>query len=158
MAYASPPPNKGIVQTFNRGMIEAFMKQSGMKYLTDSDGDFLIHWGYDEATGCAMNLQFSAQGNKKHIYAITVIAEKRIPRNDWGRAVMICNTWNKEKRWGKAYLYVDDPATDATGMIVFDNHMDLEQGIHQELFNDLTLTIVSAANSFWEWAHKEQGL
>jgi hypothetical protein len=146
------------VQPFNTGMIETCFKQRGIKYLVDSESNLMIHWGYDEATGCSMNLHFSAQGSKKHIYAITVIAEKPVPKSEWGRAMMICNTWNKDKRFGKAYLYVNDPANDATGMIVFDNHMDLEEGIHQELLNDLTFTIMAAANDFWEWAHKEQGL
>ncbi len=85
-------------------------------------------------------------------------SDKRIPKSDWGRAVMICNTWNKERSWPKAYLFVRNPSTDTHGLIVLEDVIDLEKGIHQELLDDFSLTSIATAISFWKWAHKEQGL
>jgi len=146
------------VQKFSRSMIEKYLKAKNLKFLRDSDGDFRISFAYDEDTGCKLDVWFIAGGPQGDIYYVGVHSDKRIPKSDWGRAVMLCNTWNKERRWPKAYLYVHDPSTDTVGSIRLEEQIDLEKGIHQELLDDFTDTVIASANLFWEWAHKEQGL
>ncbi|HLZ60092.1 MAG TPA: YbjN domain-containing protein, partial [Ktedonosporobacter sp.] len=92
------------------------------------------------------------------IYRILTTSDRRIPRNDWGRAVMICNTWNKERYWPKAFLSVRNPDSDAYGAITLEWQIDLGKGIHQELLNDFTMTILSGGIAFWKWAHQEQSM
>lgn len=146
------------VQPFNRSMIEKCLRSTSWRFLTDSEGDFVVEFRYDEETGVELEIFFEAEGSKGQIYVIRGHADKRIPKNDWNKALMVCNTWNKEKRWPKAYLYVRDPSTDTTGTIMLEENLDLETGIHQELLNDITLTAVAGMFGFWEWAHREQGL
>lgn len=145
------------VKKFDRSMIENYLKSRNLKYLVDSDDDYRVEFAYSESTGCELTVLLIAAGAKREIYQILVLSDKRIPKKDWGQAIMACNTWNKEKRWPKAYLYVSDPSKDSVGMIMLEGQIDLEKGIHQELFDDFTDTIIVTANSFWEWAHKEQG-
>ncbi len=145
------------VQKFDRSMIERYLKSRNLKYLVDSDGDYRVEFAYDESVGCGLKVLLIAAGPRHQIYQIVVLSDKRIPQKDWARAVMACNTWNKEKRWPKAYLYVADPSKDTVGMIMLEGQIDLEKGIHQELFNDFTDTIIATATSFWKWAHTEQG-
>jgi len=146
------------VQKFDRSMIEKYLKSVNLKYLRDSDGDFVAQFAYDEDTGCELTLYLIAAGQKNEIYVIRVLSDKRIPKSDWGRAMMLCNTWNDERRWPKAYLHVANPDKDTIGTIVLEEQIDLEKGIHQELLDDLTTTILMGAHLFWEWAHKEKGL
>lgn len=145
------------VQKFDRSMIERFLKSRNLKYLVDSEGNYRVEFAYDESTGCELTVLLIAAGSRRQIYQIVVLSDKRIPRKDWERAIMACNTWNKENHWPKAYLYVSDPSKDNFGMIMLEGQIDLEKGIHQELFDDFTDTIIVAAHSFWEWAYKEQG-
>lgn len=146
------------VQNFDRSMIERFLRGRNLKYLVDSDGDFVVQFAYDQAIGCALTVHLMASGPREWIYYVMVVSDKRIPKHDWGRAVMLCNTWNKEKRWPKSYLHVADPANDSVGMIRLEEQLDLEKGIHQELLEDFTHTVIVCANMFWEWMHKEQGM
>ncbi len=146
------------VQRFDRNMIEKHLKARSVKYLRDSDGDFRIEFAYDEDTGCELTVWLIAAGTQNQIYDVLVVSNKRIPKSDWARAIMVCNTWNKEWRWPTAYLYVSDPSTDTTGTIRLEQQIDLEPGIHQELLGDFTDTIITGAFAFWKWAHKEQGL
>jgi hypothetical protein len=147
-----------IVKPFDRSMIEQFLRKTGWRFLVDSDGDFEVRFHYDEDTGCELNMYFLVEGKNQQIYTIRVGSDKRFPKTKWGQAVMVCNTWNKEKRWPKAYFYVRNPEEDTVGIIQLEYCFDFEQCVHQELFEDMTATIVSAANMFWEWAYKEQGL
>jgi len=146
------------VQAFDYSMIERFVRSKNWKFLRDNDGDFRVEFAYDQDTGCEMTVWLMAGGSKHNVYTVLVTADKHIAKSDWGRAIMLCNTWNKEKRWPKAFLHVRDPNSDTIGAIRLEGQIDLEQGIHQELFDDFTLTIISGANTFWEWAHKEQNL
>ena len=146
-----------IVQTFARGQIEKYLRKMELKFLQDSDGDFLVQFGYDDDYGCEITVYMMAAGKRSDVYSIRINSDKRIPKRDWGQALMLCNTWNKERRWPKAYLSVRDPNNDTTASISLEFDIDLEQGIHQELLDDLTGTIIAGGCQFWEWAHKEQG-
>ena len=146
------------VQTFDRSMIESSLRSASLRFLRDDDGDFIVQFGYDSATDCEINIGFDVSGNTHSVYSIHGTSDKRIPRNDWGRVVMMCNTWNKERRWPKAFLYTRNPGSDATATIVLEENLDLDTGIHQELLDDFTLTTISGILQFWKWAHQEQGL
>jgi hypothetical protein len=145
------------VERFSHAMVEKYLRNAGLNFLRDSDGDFLVQFAYDDDIGCKLSCYLLLEGAAKEIYCVRVIADKRISRNVWGQAVMLCNTWNKEKRWPKAFLYVKDAASDQYGQVMLEEQIDLEEGIHQELLNDFTFTVISGANTFWEWA-KPQGL
>lgn len=145
------------VQKFERKMIEQTLRSNNLRFLRDSDDDFVLEWGYDDEHGCALKSLLMVGGGNKDVYRITTTSDRRIPRNDWGRTIMICNTWNMERNWPKAYLRVAN-ASDNYGLIVLENAFDLEKGIHQELLDDFTLTAIGTAFQFWKWAHQEQGL
>jgi hypothetical protein len=146
------------IEPFDQAMIERYLKTSGVRYLRDNEGDFLIRFSYDDDVGGELTVYLIASGKSKQIYVVRVSCSRPIDKSDWGRAVTLCNTWHREMRWPKAYLRVKDPATDTAGSIVLEEQIDLEKGIHQELFDDFTNTIIAASNQFWEWAHREHGL
>jgi len=147
-----------IVQNFDRSMIETHLRRRALQFLTDSDGDFVAQFRYDEEIGGELTVQYMAEGSQNEIYTLRVRSSRTIPKNSWGRAIMSCNTWNKERRWPKAYLYVRDSMTDSSGEIILEEQIDLEKGVHQELLDDFTETVEGTAFAFWKWAYKEQGL
>lgn len=143
------------VRSINRGMIEQYLKNRNLKYMVDSDGDFRVEFAYSDMVGCEMTLWLILQGRRKDVYTILVMTDKAIPKADWLKAMTWCNTWNMEKRWPKAYLHVRDPESDYVGSIRLEYPLDLEQGIHQELLEDLTDSIHVAAIRFWEQTNKQ---
>ncbi|MUG96850.1 hypothetical protein F7734_32720 [Scytonema sp. UIC 10036] len=146
------------VQTFDRNMIKNYLdsKQS-WKYLQDQNGNFVVEFARDEDTGCELSLWMTVEGENKSIYAVRVYSDKRISKKDWGRAMKLCNEWNAHKRWGKAFLHINNPDTDTTAQILVEEEIDLETGIHQELLNDFTNTVFVSANNFWTEAHQKGG-
>ncbi len=146
-----------IVSQFDRSMIEQFLKSTGLRYLRDSDGDFIVQFGFDVDRGNEMSVMLMASGNMGQIYAIYTESTTIIQPLDVERAIRMCNTWNTEKRWPKAYLRMRQDAGRSYGRIMLEGQLDLEKGIHQELLDDFTSTIIATSNAFWEWAHKEHG-
>ncbi len=145
----------GVVP-FSRGLIERYVQHEELKFLKDSDGDYVIPYGYSDGLGCALRFLLMATGQNEEIYAVVVHSDRRIPREDWGKAILLCNTWNTEKRWPKAYLKYNED--ESTGSIILEEQIDLEDGVHPELFDAYTRRVMACAVSFWEWAHEEQGL
>ena len=145
------------VQKFDRNMIERYLKSRSWKYLIDSDGDYRVEFAMDDEAGCELTVWLIMGGPNKEIYDCMIWSSRRVKKEEWGKAILMCNDWNKQKRWPKAYVYVRDRNTDTVGDIRLEQQMDLETGIHQELFDDFTSTIISGAHAFWKWATKEQG-
>ncbi len=146
------------IKKFDHSLIKNFLEETNLNFLTDKEGDFTVNFAYDEELGCELSFWFIVTGSNDEIYQILVSSDKEIPKSQWARVLMLCNTWNKDKRWPKAYLHVEDMNTDTTGNILLEEQIDLEQGIHQALLNDYTGTILSTAFQFWKWMHLEQGM
>lgn len=147
----------GVVQTFDSSMIENYLRTRNLRYSIDMDGDYRVDFSYDDDVGGELTYWLVRGGQDKDVYQILVMSTRRIPKPEWGLAVMLCNTWNTEKRWPKAYLYIRDNSAE-TAEIRLDQSIDLETGVHQELLDDFTNTMTSGAIQFWMWAHKEKGL
>lgn len=145
------------IKPFNLDMIESFLKSKDLSYEIDQDGDVSLSFSEDEKIGCSMRIWLMIAGENKDVYDIRVYTDRDIAKEDWSRAIMACNEWNDAKRWPKAYFHVSDPEADTDGRVVCEGDIDLEAGIHQELFDDFTSTILARAQSFWEWMHSEKG-
>src|SRR6185312_13136494 len=127
-----------IVRSFDRSMIESCLRTNQMKFLRDNDGDFRVEFGFDDEMGCELTISLAAAGQQHDIFSMLIFTDKRIPNWDWNRVIQVCNEWNDTRRWPKAYLHVRD-TSDSTAGILLEQSIDLEHGIHQELFDDLTM-------------------
>ncbi len=145
------------IETFSPAMIEAYVKAKEFAYLKDPHGDYFIEFAEQAECACHLTARLSITGDQRDVYSIRVTSDRRIPQRDWGRAVLVCNQWNKERRWPKAYLHHADKGAEH-GDIILEGQIDLEAGIHQALFDSYTDTIIGTAFRFWEWAHQEKEL
>lgn len=146
------------VTKFNRDMIKKYLDKRDTRYLRDSDGDFRVDFERDEDIGREISIWFMAQGEHAEIYSVLMKSDKRLSKPEWDHTIPVCNTWNLEKRWPKAYLAVKDPEKDTIAEIFLEGQIDLEKGIHLELFEHYTDSILAAGVSFWVWAKTEHGL
>jgi len=146
------------VLQFDAAMIERYLKEVGLRYLIDNDGDYIVQFAEDSDFNGELSVLFGRGGNKKDVYYVRVYCNKTIPKTRFADALLLCNRWNKERRWPKAFLNTRDTGDTTKGDIVLELQIDLEKGIHQALFNDFTNTVISGAIQFWRWAVQEQKL
>jgi hypothetical protein len=145
------------VQALDQAMIEAYLQHKEVIFLVDQDGDYRVGYTHDPEIGGALTIWLIRAGHQREIFCVRVTSDRHIPQWAWGKAVLLCNQWNADRRWPKAYLHYQ--ASDAEfGEIIMEGQFDLEEGIHTELFTSFTDTTVSASYQFWKWAHQEQGL
>jgi hypothetical protein len=146
---------KSSVQKFNREMIKRSLESQGLSYLRDAAGDFRVDFAYDDDLACAVSFWLMAVGQQDEIFGLEARSTKRFARDNWDWALFLVNEWNKRMRYPKAYFLATDPETDRTGEIRLEQYMDLEKGIHQELFDNLVYTMMGGATRFWSWMKEE---
>ena len=139
------------VEEFSRKMVERTLDDMNVRYLRDKDGDFVALFGEDEKAGCEIRLHVIITGSRNQILRAAMLSDADVRSVDAGLLYRVCNTWNREHRWPRAYV-------DGDGDIVLEEYVDLDKGIHQELLRDFMLTVMATGFQFWRWAHNEQGL
>ena len=138
----------GIVESFGRGMIEAFLEDSELHYLRDRDGDFVVEFGYDEEVLGHPRFMLVVSGEDEDQYCLRGDTLRRIAKLDWDRSIRLCNEWNAQYKLPKVYLEIDDPNASTTARVVCEQWINLEAGVHQELVNQMTSTFFTACFSF----------
>jgi hypothetical protein len=145
------------VEIFSEAMLRSYLASRLLAYQMDQEGDYRVTLPYAEELGCSLDLWFLIGGRDRQILSVRGVGHRPIPRVEWQRALELCNEWNRDRRWPKAYLFARDPA-DPEGAIFLEENIDLAPGIHQELLDAWLDTMRSASLEFWRWAHAEKGL
>ena len=148
----------GSEQRFERGMIEAFLDESELEYLSDRDGDFIIEFEYDEEVAVHPRFLLAVSGEDGEQFCLRGDATKRVARADWDRTLRLCNEWNALFKMPKVYLEIEDPNLSTSGRVVCEQWLSLEAGLSQELLNELTTTFFSACFGFWRWLRRQEDL
>ena len=145
------------VRAFGSSMLEDYLKQSNIIYSIDDEGDYEIHFDHTDDIGCELTVWLISQGDEKSTLRVLASTDRKIPVADWGRTILLCNTWNSENGGPKAYLTMSDE-DDENASVDLDVSIDLEPGIHQELLNSFLDAAFAGIWVFWEWAHREHGI
>jgi hypothetical protein len=142
------------VETFTREMIEKCLKDKDLKFMIDQDGDIALQFGEDEDTGLSYSIFLRA--GEDWVYTIAFLSDHEIPKANWGKAVMACNEWNRNYRWPKASVVMDEETS--IGRAVLEGCIDLEDGVHQELLDEFTMIQIAGGMQFWRWITDEKKL
>jgi hypothetical protein len=94
---------------------------------------------------------------EKTTLRISASSDKQIGKADWGRTILLCNTWNSTNDGPKAYLSISE-SEDENALIDLDIDLGLEPGIHQELLDGFIDDAFTGIWAFWEWVHQEHGI
>lgn len=148
----------GYVEPFGHAMVEAFLEEDGLRFLRDSDGDFIVQFGYDDEIDGHPRFLLAISGDDDEQYCVRGDTLKRIPKSEWDKMMRLCNEWNALYKMPKVYLEVDDPNSSATGRVVCEQWIDFQAGVHQELVSQLTSTFFSACFGFWRWMVRQNEL
>ncbi|MDO5097444.1 MAG: YbjN domain-containing protein [Corynebacterium sp.] len=117
-----------LTEPFTIDRVADYLRAQDYNFTTDEDGD--IFTGFDEN-----NFVLVATGKMREIYVVRATWKVTAPIDARGKLVEICNDWNREKLWPKAYVTVDDE-----GMVRVhaETNTDLEHGVGDRQLAQLT--------------------
>jgi hypothetical protein len=141
------------VRPFNNERIIAHMKKYERRYFTDSEGDIMLRF---TGEGIQFACFVMAKGENDEILAMLAFPEKEYDRSQWAACMDACNNWNSSHRWPATYLRISE--SDNRADVCCEFNVDLEQGVHQELLDDMINTFIAATIEFLKWMRDDRGL
>ncbi|GAC1374674.1 MAG: hypothetical protein NVSMB32_17740 [Actinomycetota bacterium] len=146
------------VVPFTQDLVESLLRSEKLRFLRDQDGNFMLEFQRSDETGCDLRYWIIADGTNKTILSMSCMTDVEFPRSEWGRMFLLCNTWNADRRWPKAFLSLQDFKTSESARLVCEFQVDLQAGCFAELLKDTIDTMLSSSYQFWTWLHMEQGI
>ncbi|MFN8535069.1 MAG: YbjN domain-containing protein [Dehalococcoidia bacterium] len=145
------------VERLSPELLVKYLESRRLGYERDDETDYRVEFPFDPELGCALHIWLLLGGRDRQILSVRAVGQIPIARTEFEKVLDLCNEWNSDRRWPKAYLYRRTPADDV-GAIYLEENIDLAPGVHQELLEDWLDTMRSASVEFWIWAHGEKGL
>ena len=164
------------VQPLSQTMIKAWMDKSGLDCFQHPKLGLLVEFRFSLKSDRCVQLRACATGRNQNILAVNLSSDRRIPPEDFTRALRLCNDWNQDYRWPRAMVEQDYRHTDATAdpppspeevesregiygaRLCLDFQIGLPEGIHQAALETLLDDLVSTSWDFWRLAHDKWGL
>jgi hypothetical protein len=174
-AQPSEDPNL-VVRPFSQDMIQAWMDQAGFMYFQHPTRGLLVDFRMSLKSDRAVTLRVWVSGRNKDILVMNVSSDRRIPPEDFVRALRLCNDWNQEYRWPRAMAEQDYRTTDQkedpppapeevesrevthSARFCLDFQVCLSEGIHQAALNTILDDAVATSWDFWKLARDKWGL
>jgi len=125
------------VAPVSRERIRAVLDKRSVRHKIDKDGDLVVSMSADEDVPYDVAVFLSIEN--EYIFAVRAIPSAEIAQDKQSDAILFANKWNKVKRWPKAFLH------DGYNRVVGELHHDLEQGVHDELLEDMVRMSISAS-------------
>ncbi len=147
------------VEPVGPAMLRTALKAKGWSIYETDDHWFSVQYRYEKDSGRRVRATLGLVGSKKEIVDLLIQGDSRLVDGQFERAYQLCNAWNQNNRWPRAYVLVDeDEGTRRSGRLSLDCIFDGGTGLTQELLNRLLHNALSHAWNFWELAHAEYRL
>ena len=129
-----------MIEQFGPELIERFLKDNGLRYLVDQDGEYWVSFYGSDVPDYRATL--GLVGANRGILCVRMSTD--IVYTDKVREPVegFVAGWNRRMRWPKTYL-ADDPR--GRGFrVIGENAFPLAAGVHQGLFNELIASTLIA--------------
>jgi len=146
------------------GMIARHLDEMELSYWRMGPAHFLVNFAYDSELDRCVKVRLATDGTDGDILMIRVEDDRRIPRERFPEAMQLCNRWNADCRWPRAWLDIPDPEPDAeeapepaSGNLVLDFQVPLRGPLPPGLVDGIIQAVISANGDFWKRAREGHG-
>ncbi|OBI84438.1 YbjN domain-containing protein [Mycobacterium sp. 1245805.9] len=129
-----------MIQSFERQLIENWLRASELRFLMDRDGDFVL--GFYSDHGPDYRVQLSAEGPEADVLCIRIHPDVVYPEASRERIDAFVAGWNRKTRWPKAFVVNDSRGRGIR--VVGENSFPLGPGIHQALLDTFIITTIDS--------------
>lgn len=143
------------VQPFTDDMLMDYLKQNDIGFEVDEEGNLSLDFADQFPEVCPIDVWLVTDRDEGVLFKVFGFVDVSIPEVAWDSAIGLCNAWNGESPWPKAYLLATEAGT-GDAFIHLERYIDLTAGIHAELLDDFISQTIGAIVGFAEWATERQ--
>lgn len=150
---------------FSTDTLVRYLRATGRTFWESGPDRYLAPSDYDPASDRACQTFYSVEGRDKDILCIRWVSDRRVPAEQLSLAYLLCNQWNCQWRWPRAFVDVPQAAPPdgglalpASGVLTLDFQLYLNRRVPQSLFDAVLAPVQEATWAFWEMAHRDFNL
>jgi hypothetical protein len=149
---AMPQP---VIEPLTNELTRRALDALGIPNSRDEDGDWftVIHSGDSRSD---LQCFFIVYGENRKLFQLVCLFDARIPKRKWGAALQLCNAYNTEARFGRAFLRIQEGQEEAP--LRFDAVIDCTDGVSQQFLQTLINSHLASACMFYNMAHEDKAL
>ena len=170
-----PQPEGGLVP-LTLDMLGAWIAEEGYTAFSHPGRGFLINYKFGLRSDRCVQFRLYVSGKDADILVLNWSCDKRVPPDQFVRALRLCNWWNNEYRWPRAMVEQDYRTTDQkedpppapeevesrevthSARFCLDFQVCLSEGIHQPALNLILDDAMATSWDFWKLARDKWGL
>jgi hypothetical protein len=139
-------------------LIASALHGLGLKYSCDSDGDFSMRFS-GEPFGGALSIWVVVDGESKDILRTFATNYRNIPQSKWQAALVMCNDYHQNNRYGRAYLVFQKPeGQQPEPVLCFESQIALRYGTTEGFLKTFIVATLEGARKVFTMAHGEREL
>lgn len=174
-APAEPQPSPGggpmepdAVQPLAIDMVDAFLKEDDYNFYSSEWGNRMAFFRYGPISDRVVRMNLNVGGRNQDVLFWRMVCDRRVDPPLFDLAYRLCNTWQNEYWFPRAFLEVPDPperkegeeemAWNPSGSLVLDYQIPFPKGLSQEALNELIRRLVANSWDFWKMARERFSL
>jgi hypothetical protein len=155
----SPTPNtlsqvagNGIMHPLSKPLIERVLDDVELNHRRDHEDDVASVFSGEGLPG-DMICWYLIEG-EDDIFRLLCTVDLPVPQEKWGHALLLCNNYHRQCRFGRAYLRIREGQTDAK--LSFDASLDLREGVTDSSLQRFIMLSLFAAHVFFEKTREQK--
>ncbi len=172
----APLPDPALPRPLTLDLLQTWADKAGYSAFQHPNRGLLVDFRYGLAADRCVELRARISGKGEDILLLQLCPDRRVPPQDFTRALRLCNDWNQEYRWPRASVEQEyrsarskdeeDPAPEVqvareathSGRLVLDFQVRFSEGIHPAGLEAILDDVVSTSWDFWRLAQDKWGL
>jgi hypothetical protein len=161
LSYAFTPTQNTLPQsaagnglhTLSKALIERNLDEVELNHSRDREDDIYSVFSGEGLPG-NMVCCYLLEGEDNDILRLHCTVDLPVPQEKWGQALLMCNDYHSQSRFGKAYLRIKEG--EAHARLYFSACIDLSDGVTDDYLQRYIMLSLYAAHVFFEKTRKEK--
>jgi hypothetical protein len=143
--------DNGVLQPLSKVRIEYNLDEVELNHSRDRDDDVFSLFSGEGLPG-NMACCYLIEGEDNDILRLHCTVDLPVPQEKWGQALLLCNDYHGQCRFGKAYLRIKEG--EAHARLYFSACIDLSDGVTDDYLQRYIMLSLYAAHVFFEKTRK----
>lgn len=144
----SIPPSQ-VVRPVSPLRLTRCLDRLDVCYQRESNHLITATWEPDPGTEDLVKMTLSLEGDGHTVLVLTSRIDRDIPEDRLEKALEVCNKWNCERRWPRAFMHPMAGQGPGLCRVALDVHLHLSNGIHDEFLESLIRDFISGSAECW---------